>query len=74
VSQPPVRADRLRPGGLLLEVYVNKAELALLLEMMRAGGHSTLASVTRTALFRYAQHLEQDPPLDAFRLDRKDRN
>ena len=73
MSQPHVRADRLRPGGLLLEVYVNEAELALLLDMMRAGGYSTLSGVARSALYRHARHLDLDPPVEAFRLDRKDR-
>lgn len=67
----PERADRLQPSGLLLEVYLTEAQLALLLDMMRAGGWSTLSGVTRSALSAMALHLKIDAPVDAFRLDRK---
>ncbi len=41
-------------------------ELDLVVEMMRAAGINTIAGVIHVAMWRFADHLDLDPPRDLF--------
>ena len=53
--------------GLVVSAYATDIEVDVLLEMMRAGGHATLESVVRVALWNYARHLLDDVPITVFK-------
>lgn len=64
---PTATKTPARRNGLVLSTHANDAEVELLLEMMRRGGHATLSGVVRTALWRYGEHLDLDVPIKLFK-------
>lgn len=56
----------LRKRNIDLALAFTPQEFDLIEGMMRAAGISTVTGVVHVALWRFAQHLDLDPPIDVF--------
>jgi hypothetical protein len=55
-----------RPRNIDLALSFTPQEFDLIESMMRAAGVATVTGIVHVALWRFAQHLDLDPPIDTF--------
>lgn len=65
---PKPAPRRAAPRPFTASTTLDDVDTDWLIQIMRAGGHSTPEGAIRTALWKYARHLNLNVPVDAFKL------